>query len=464
MIRQLVRSYVLLVAVAIALFTVPVAFTLTDQLRDDTRSAVTREADAMALLLGDGRAASCQALEEMARAYDDEIQVTRTANCPADLPRPTRDAALDRALRDGTPTTDWGSSFIWGPELVITVPARATGTDRVVGAVRIVYSTGEMTRRLWQIWGFRAVLAVLVLGVAALLGAAVARRLTRPLRQLNDMASKFSDGDLTARSPVTGPPETQTLARTLNQGAERLDTLIAAQRIFVADASHQLRTPLTALRLSLDNIADGVDDEFVREDVEQATAEVVRMSRLVSGLLVLARAEAKVTAAEPLPLLDIVRERLAVWRPAADERGVTIALRGSTDGRPSVLSSPGHLDQMLDNVLSNALEVSPDGGTITVRVEPRGDVVEVQVLDEGPGMSDAEKSRAFDRFWRGQGLTGKSGSGLGLAVVRQLVTDDGGTVTLSDAPPVSASPARGHPQGGGLCVTITLRASHRGGG
>lgn len=234
------------------------------------------------------------------------------------------------------------------------------------------------------------------------------------------MASKFSDGDLTARSPVTGPPETQTLARTLNQGAERLDTLIAAQRIFVADASHQLRTPLTALRLSLDNIADGVDDEFVREDVEQATAEVVRMNRLVNGLLVLARAEAKVTVAEPLPLLDIVRERLAVWRPAADERGVTIALRGSIDGRPSVLSSPGHLDQMLDNVLSNALEVSPDGGTITVRVDPRGDVVEVSVLDEGPGMSDAEKSRAFDRFWRGQGLTGKGGSGLGLAVVKQL--------------------------------------------
>ncbi|MFF5982902.1 sensor histidine kinase [Streptomyces olindensis] len=449
MIRQLVRSYVLLVAVAIALFTVPVAFTLTDQLRGDTRSAVLREADAMALLLGDDRPASCQALEEMARAYEDEIQVTRTASCPADLPRPAADAALTRALEDGEPTTDWGSSFIWGPELVVTVPARATGTDRVVGAVRIVYSTDEMTDRLWQIWGFRAVLALLVLGVAAVIGVVVARRLTRPLRQLNDMASKFSDGDLTARSPVTGPPETQTLARTLNQGAERLDTLIAAQRIFVADASHQLRTPLTALRLSLDNIADGVDDEFVREDVEQATAEVVRMSRLVNGLLVLARAEAKVSAAEPLPLMDIVRERLAVWRPAADERGVTIALRGSADGRSSVLASPGHLDQMLDNVLSNALEVSPDGGTITVRVEHRGDVVEVSVLDEGPGMSDAEKSRAFDRFWRGQGLTGKSGSGLGLAVVRQLATDDGGTVSLTDAP------------GGGLCVTITLRASHR---
>ncbi|MEV5436656.1 HAMP domain-containing sensor histidine kinase [Streptomyces sp. NPDC052682] len=458
MIRQLVRSYVLLVAVAIALFTVPVAFTLTAQLRDDTRTAVLREADAMALLLGNDRAASCRALEDMARAYEDVIEVTPTGHCSPALPAPARDAALAKALRHGEPTVDWGSDFIWGDHLVVTVPAHrhATGADDargpVVGAVRVRYATGEMTSRLWQIWGFRAVLAVLVLGVAALLGVLVARRLTRPLRQLNDMASRFGDGDLTARSPVTGPPETQTLARTLNQGAERLGTLIAAQRIFVADASHQLRTPLTALRLSLDNIADGVDDEFVREDVEQATAEVVRMSRLVNGLLVLARAEAKVSAAEPLPLTDIVRERLAVWRPAADERGVTITLGGSADGRPLVLASPGHLDQVLDNVLSNALEVSPDGGTITVRVEPRGDKVDLSVLDEGPGMSDAEKSRAFDRFWRGQGLTGKSGSGLGLAVVKQLVTDDGGTVALTDAP------------GGGLCVTISLRASSRSGG
>jgi signal transduction histidine kinase len=195
-----------------------------------------------------------------------------------------------------------------------------------------------------------------------------------------------------------------------------------------------------------------VDDEFVKEDVEQATAEVVRMSRLVNDLLVLARAEAKVTAAEPLPLGDVLEERLAVWRPAADERGVSIALRGSADGRLLVLASPGHLDQVLDNVLSNALEVSPDGATITVHAESKGDQVVLKVMDQGPGMSEAEKSRAFDRFWRGQGLTGRSGSGLGLAVVRQLVTDDGGTVELQDAP------------GSGLCVAISLRASQRSGG
>ncbi|MFJ4939910.1 sensor histidine kinase [Streptomyces pseudovenezuelae] len=444
--RQLIRSYILLVAVAIFLFTVPVAFTLTKQLRDDTRQSVLREANTMALLLSNGTSTSCEALTEVATAYGD-VQATPTARCDPKLPVPVADAALRRAVDKNEPTTDWGSDFVWGRHLEVTVPAKGDA------AVRIVYSTSDMTRRLWQIWGFRAGLAVLVLAAAAAIGAYAARRITAPLRELNSMASKFSDGDLTARSPVTGPPETQTLARTLNQGAERLDTLVASQRIFVADASHQLRTPLTALRLSLDNIADGVDDESVREDVEQATAEVVRMSRLVNGLLVLARAEAKVAAAEPLVLRDIVDERLTVWRPAADERGVTIALRGSVvDDRPSVLASPGHLDQVLDNVLSNALEVSPDGGRITVEVESRADTVVLSVLDEGPGMPDADKARAFDRFWRGQGLTGRSGSGLGLAVVRQLVTDDGGTVTLADAP------------GGGLKVEITLRASPRNGG
>jgi len=455
MIRQLIRSYVLLVAVAIFLFTVPVAFTLTSQLRGDTEASVQREATTMALLLANGNQASCTALSTMARAYeketDDHVQVTATDTCSATVSRPEQDATLARALRTREPVTDWGSDIVWGRNLVITVPAIRDG--EVVGAVRIVYSTAHLTTRLWTIWGFRAGLAVAVLAVAALIGAVVARRLTRPLRLLNDMASKFSDGDLTARSPATGPQETQTLARTLNQGAERLETLVASQRIFVADASHQLRTPLTALRLSLDNIADGVDDDFVREDVEQATAEVVRMSRLVNGLLVLARAEAKVTDAEPLPLVELVEDRLTVWRPAADERGVAVALTGEVGGRPQVLSSSGHLEQVLDNVLSNALEVSPDGATITVRVGASGGSggeVVLEVEDQGPGMSDAEKARAFDRFWRGQGLTGRSGSGLGLAIVRQLVTDDGGTVTLRDGRP--------RPDGtAGLCVRISLR-------
>ena len=120
---------------------------------------------------------------------------------------------------------------------------------------------------------------------------------------------------------------------------------------------------------------------------------------------------------------------------------------------PMVIAGPGHLEQVLDNVLSNALSVSPDGATIGVDIQASRDAIVVEVHDEGPGMSADEKARAFDRFWRGRGLTGGSGSGLGLAIVRQLVTDDGGSVVLDDAPT------------GGLCVRISWQpASARSGG
>jgi two-component system OmpR family sensor kinase len=202
---------------------------------------------------------------------------------------------------------------------------------------------------------------------------------------------------------------------------------------------------LTALRLSLDNIADGVDDASVREDVEQAASEVVRMSHLVNGLLALARADAAGGGTVPVCLPEVIEQRLAVWRPAAAERGIRLATTGSYDGAPMVVAGSGHVDQVLDNVLSNALAVSPEGATVRIDLAASRDAVVLAVHDEGPGMSADEKARAFDRFWRGRGLTGRSGSGLGLAIVDRLVTDDGGSVVLDDAPT------------GGLCVRISWR-------
>ncbi|MCR3754475.1 sensor histidine kinase [Lentzea californiensis] len=411
MIRQLAWSYVLLVAVAIAAFTVPVAFTLNQQLYDDAVNTARREADTAALLLASGDTRSLNALAD---AYERQT--------------PGRIDVLE-------PQPE---SKVWDSEgLKLTVPAK-TPDGTVVGAIRLSYPDDRITQRLWQIWGFRAALAVGVLILAAFLGLWLAKRVTRPLRELNVMAGRLRDGDLTARAEETGPPETRTLARTLNTATETIGTLVGSQRAFIGDASHQLRTPLTALRLSLDNVADGVDDPAVREDVEMATAEIVRMSRLVNGLLALARAEADVPHPEPVQVLDVVAERFTAWRAAADERSISLVSEGF-DIR--VLATPGHLEQVLDNVLSNALEVSPDGATILVRTTRPG---VVEVIDAGPGLPEADRARAFDRFWRGQGLTGKGGSGLGLAIVKQLVTDDGGSVSLEAA------------ASGGLCVRIRL--------
>jgi len=276
----------------------------------------------------------------------------------------------------------------------------------------------------------------------------LARWLTRPFRELNRMALRLRDGDLTARAEETGPPETRTLARTLNNATETIDTLIRSQRAFIADASHQLRTPLTALRLSLDNIALGVDDPAVHADVDVATAEVVRMSRLVNGLLTLARVEATVSTPEPVRLADLIAERFDVWRAVAEDRCVTLRA-DCPDDTLFALATPGNLEQALDNVLSNGLEVSPSGGAVAVSARRTREHAVLEVVDEGPGMTEAERARAFDRFWRGPGHTGRSGSGLGLAIVRQLVTEDGGTVALDST------------AAAGLCVRISLPLGHR---
>ncbi|WP_158849792.1 sensor histidine kinase [Saccharothrix deserti] len=450
--RQLAVSYVVLVFVAIAAFTVPVAFTLTDQLYTDEENSARREAKVAALLLASDDAPSRQALARLVDAYQgqtrgrlDVLTAERTAVDPMPLPVAVDDPAFTDAL-NGQEYLQWRHADALQAEgLVLAVPAKVPdGT--VVGAVRISYPSAPVSTRLWQIWGFRAALAVTVLIAAAVVGVLLARRLTRPLRELNRMAARLRDGDLGARVAETGPPETRTLAGTLNTATETIGTLVGSQRAFIGDASHQLRTPLTALRLSLDNIADGVDDPYVREDVDHATAEVVRMSRLVNGLLALARAESTVATPEPVRIVDVVTDRFDTWRAAAEEGGIRLR-HDAADPDLRALAGHGHLEQVLDNVLSNALGVSPDHATITVSSRREAQKAVIEVTDQGPGLTAADRRRAFDRFWRGPGLTGRSGSGLGLAIVKQLVSDDGGTVSLHET------------EHGGLCVRIVLRAA-----
>ncbi|TDB69753.1 HAMP domain-containing histidine kinase [Micromonospora sp. KC723] len=452
MVRQLVATYVLLVALAIGGFTIPVAVTLTGQLRSDTESAVRREAETGARLLAVDDDPSRQALASLVDAFErqtpgrmDVLLAGRRPAAPQPTPVASDDAAFSAALA-GREWQRWGYAPALDAEgLVLAVPAHG-GDGEVVGAVRISYPAAPVDTRIQQIWMFRAALAGAVLIVAALLGSLLARRLTRPLRELNEMASVLRDGDLTARAKESGPAEVRTLARTLNTATETIDALIRSQRAFVADASHQLRTPLTALRLALDNIADGTDDPTTREDVERATAEVVRMTRLVNGLLALAKAQAQVAPVARVPVNRVVAERFEIWRAVADDRAVELRLDAPASDI-FALATPGHLEQVLDNVLSNALDFSPNDGVVTVSVRRQEGRVVTTVMDDGPGLSPAERERAFDRFWRGPAGPGRSGFGLGLAIVKQLVVDNGGTVDLGESP------------SGGVAVRIALRAA-----
>ena len=327
------------------------------------------------------------------------------------------------ALRGTVATGTRYSNTLHTRLLYVAVPIASGGV--VHGAVRITYETSAVDSRILRFWLLLAAVAGIVLAAAALVGVLTARFVSRPLQGLERAAAAVGGGDLEARAPeAAGPPEVRSLAAVFNETVGKLAQLLRSQEEFVADASHELRTPLTALRLRLET-----------GDVDGALREAERLSELVESLLALARADA--APAERLDLSAVARERVAVWRPLADEHDVTLAVEAN--GAVYVRAAPGRVAQILDNLVTNALAVSPAGTTVTVSARAG----ELHVVDEGPGLTAAQRERAFDRFWRAG--SGAGGSGLGLAIVRKLVEADAGEVELREAP------------GGGVDAVVRLR-------
>lgn len=228
----------------------------------------------------------------------------------------------------------------------------------------------------------------------------------------------------------------------------RLDAVLTTQRAFVADASHQLRTPLTALRLRLENLqsrlSSGSDqhDPSLDREVERAIDETNRLTELVTNLLQLARADEK-SATAPSDLRTLVRDRVDTWTAVANERHVTmVGPDGEKAGPILVRAVPGAIEQILDNLLDNAVRASPRGALVTVGIDEGTEVVALSIEDHGPGLNDADKAEAMRRFWRGDTTT--PGTGLGLAIVDALATASGGSTTLTDT------------DAGGLTVTVTF--------
>lgn len=331
-----------------------------------------------------------------------------------------------------------------GTDLVYVALPVASG-GQVHGTLRVSLTTRDVDVRVHRYWMGLLGVAAVVLAAMAFVGWAIARSVTRPVRQLTETAARFAEGDLTMGDDEerhAGPAELQMLAATMGTMAVRLSALLEEQRSFVADASHQLRTPLTALRLRLENLrADA--DRSEHGSLDAAIGETERLSALVGELLQLARVDRR-PAAVPTDLATVTRDRVDTWSAVADADGVELVLEGA-DRIASALAVPGAVEQILDNTLDNALNASPTGGTITVRIEQGTVVHRLTISDQGPGLSDEDKGRATRRFWRGSPAT--AGTGLGLAIAEALATASGGTLTLSDAP--------GH----GLSVTVSLPAA-----
>ena len=310
----------------------------------------------------------------------------------------------------------------------VAVPVRSGAAT--IGAVRITASQKTIDRQtLHTAGGLLLVFLISLLG-AGIAAVLLANWIRRPVSRLQRSTEAFAAGDLGQEAAVDeGPPEVRALARSFNAMTGRISGLMQQQRSFTGDASHQLRTPLTALRLQLERAAAMVDDnpEGARERIEAASLETERLQRLVEGLLMIARSEGTQHALAEVDVTSIVRERVEVWEPFASERGVQL-LTSTPDG-VRVKAVPNALEQIIDNYVDNALGVVTDGGTITVAVTVEPQSVSVHVVDDGPGMQPDHLAHAFDRFWRAPDAR-QGGSGIGLAVVQQLAKISGGQAEL----------------------------------
>ena len=316
-----------------------------------------------------------------------------------------------------------------GRILVTAVPIRGGRSGReVVGAVRITQAVSAIHDAVRQTILLVGLVGLVVLGLGLSAGAFVAGQIARPLRRLERVARQIAGGNLSARAAVEGSSEQRSLGESFNEMTDRIVRLLDSQRDFVADASHQLRTPLTGPRLRIDEArAVGVSDDAARE-LDAAATEVDRFAQIIDELLVLSRAGEREMPGERIELDDVAVRALARWQRIAEERDIALQhVPNVLDG--AVWCACVDVDRALDALIENALRYSPSGSTVTIAVQPSV----ISVLDAGPGLAEDEFELVFERFHRGRaGRAGGTGTGLGLAIARELAREWGGEVTLDN--------------------------------
>jgi len=308
----------------------------------------------------------------------------------------------------------WLSGFIVtaGAILVVGVPALVIAAGRSAAAAGIIAAS-----------------VVAAAAAAAWLTAVLAGRMARPAAELAEAATRLGAGDPRPPGRRYGTPELDQLADGLDNSARRLSSLLAADRELAVDASHQLRTPLTALSMRLEEMIAAADDpEVVREEGSAALAQAERLADVVSQLLSPARRATAASAA--LTAIDqIVRQQVIEWEPAFRRAGRKLVVIGVRGLQAHV--TPGGLAQVLATLLDNAL--MHGGGTVTIQTSQSARSVVIEVRDEGKGIPADLASRIFERSVSGR----PEGTGLGLALARTMAAADGGRVVLVKAKPAT---------------------------
>jgi signal transduction histidine kinase len=298
-----------------------------------------------------------------------------------------------------------------------------------------------------------AIIAVGIAGVVAIvLALLLSYSLVRPVRALTNAASHLSDGDLTHRVQVKGRDELAALGRTFNQMAESLQQMENSRRAMTADIAHELRTPLAVQRAHLEAIEDGVYP-FSLESLATIEEQNHLLTRLVEDLRTLALADSGKLEllATPTDLSDLVRRIAKRYEPQASERGIIIQTYLG-EYCPKVQVDSQRIQQILHNLLSNAIRYSPDDGLVSMTLTCRQDHVFLTVRDSGPGIPEDALSNVFDRFYRADKSRARQegGTGLGLSIAKKLAQAHGGDLTAAN-----------HPDGGAI-FTLELPGSAAG--
>jgi signal transduction histidine kinase len=441
--RRIVLAVLGLIVVLLATIALPLGLLTAAQDRrdftDETKSTATTLANVAEERLGDRSSGGPvhRLVTDLGRDGDLVWVLDRADSRIDGTARPPQVTAneLSQARAATEPATYQLDDYV-----LVVVPIRNDDGTGNLGVVALARPTASVDHRIALLWTLIGGVSAAGLLVAALVAIGLARWVSRPLGALESAAQQLGHGNLSTRSPAeAGPREVRQLAANFNLMAARLEALVHGHQATMADVSHQLRTPLAALRLRLELLAQDSTDPVAGE-LAGAQEEIARLSRLVNGLLAVARAENTTTAPVLLSVDSVVRNRVAAWRPAAEEQEITVTARILEPVQ--VRLGDGQLEQILDNLLANALDALGPGGVIVISVGLAGDKARLTVADNGPGMTVGQKRAAFRRF--ATGSTG--GTGLGLAIVDRLTVSGGGAARLSDT------------DGGGLTVTIELPA------
>jgi signal transduction histidine kinase len=278
------------------------------------------------------------------------------------------------------------------------------------------------------------VAAALAVALAALAGWLIARRIARPVVALTEASDRMAAGDLGARAPVAGGDEVGRLGESFNGMAARVETTVTSLRRFVADAAHEIGTPLTALQADLELAERKAQSDDERRLVDRALVQTARLAGLSNNLLQLSRLEAGEPAAEAQSsdLAAVARELADGVASRAEQAGVELELDVDAGPLPVPLGQ-ARLQTVLANLLDNAVKFTPEGGTVRLAVTREGGEAVATVADTGVGIPADEQRAIFERFHRARNVSAYPGNGLGLAIVKAAVEQVGGTVSFASS-------------------------------